>query len=304
VVGSYGAGLTLRVPRTPGPGETIIGGPFEIHAGGKGSNQAIAAARLGAQVHFLTALGRDPFAEQARALWESEGVDAARVIDVDSSTMVGVILVEESGQNRIAIAPGALDALTPEVVDGFADLIRESDVCLVQLEIPVAAAARALQIARDAGVLTVLNPAPARQLDDDVLRLTQFITPNEAEAATLVGEASPHEMGRRLLQRGAGYAVVTLGEEGALAVSPAGSFHVPAVEVGPVVDTTGAGDAFAAAFAVAMAEGVSRDDAVRWGCAAGGFAVTRWGVVPALPTRDELMRCLEPSTPVRGMERV
>lgn len=294
VVGSYGAGLTLRVPHTPGPGETIIGGPFEVHAGGKGSNQAIGTARLGAQVDFITALGKDPFADQARSLWEAEGVDARHVVEVDGSTMVGVILVEESGQNRIAIAPGALEAMDAKTVDTFGDLIAGADVCLVQLEIPVSAAARALQLAREAGVTTVFNPAPARPVDPGVLRLADFLTPNEREAATLVGrDAPPEELARQLLQMGAGQVVITLGEQGALLASAAGSELVPAISVESVVDSTGAGDAFNAAFAVALSQGKDPLEATRWGCAAGGLAVQRWGVVPALPRRDELFAALE-----------
>jgi ribokinase len=289
VVGSYGAGLTLRVPRLPEAGETIVAGPFEVHAGGKGSNQAIAAARLGAASCFLTAVGKDPFGAQARALWEAEGVEASRVLEVEASTMVGVILVEESGQNRIAIAPGALEAMTPEVVDGFADLIGQADVCLTQLEIPVAAARRALAIAREAGVTTVFNPAPARPVDPDVLRLADFLVPNEREARTLAGAAgSPEDMARRLLKTGAGCVVLTLGERGALVMSDDVRQSAPGMSVEEVVDTTGAGDAFTAAFAVALAEGKDPVVAAHWGCAAGAFAVQRWGVVPALPRREEL----------------
>lgn len=301
VVGSYGTGLTMRVPRTPAPGETVVGGPFEILAGGKGSNQAVGAARLGAQVHFLTALGRDPFAQQARQLWHDEGVHARRVVEVHAATMVGIILVEESGQNRIAIAPGALDHVTPELVDTFRDEISAADVLLVQLEIPAAGAAHALRLAREAGVTTVFNPAPARPLDPEILALADFITPNQSEAQTLTGfTGSDEELARALLERGVRHVLLTLGEQGALLASAEGMERVPAAPVAQVVDTTGAGDAFNAAFAVALAEGKDPIEAVQWGCAAGAASVGRWGVVPSLPDRAELERILTDSREERG----
>jgi ribokinase len=301
VVGSYGTGLSFLVPRVPNAGETIVAGLFEIHEGGKGSNQAVGAARLGAESHLITAIGHDLFAEQALALWRREGVDASHVVQVDRPTMAGAILVEETGQNRIAIAPGALDLMTPEIVDTFADEIAAADVLLVQLEIPVEAAAHALRLARDAGVTTVFNPAPARPLEAHrgpersegdplgLLRLADFLTPNESEAATLTGfEGEPEVLARALLERGVRQVVMTLGADGALLVSPEGVIHVPGVRVEDVVDTTGAGDAFNAAFAVALAEGREPVEAARWGCAAGAAAVQRWGVIPSLPRREEL----------------
>jgi ribokinase len=203
--------------------------------------------------------------------------------------MVGIILVEESGQNRIAIAPGALDLLDEATVDAFGDCIAAADVCLVQLEIPVAAAARALAIAREEGTTSVFNPAPARPVDSALLALVDFLVPNEVEAATLVGREAPaEELGAELLAAGVGHAVITLGEQGALCLWRTGTEMVPAVDVEHVVDTTGAGDAFIAAFAVALAEGADPVEATRRGCAAGAFAVQQWGVIPGLPTHDQL----------------
>jgi ribokinase len=281
----------MRVPRAPAAGETIVGGPFEMLAGGKGSNQAIAAARLGAEVHLLTALGRDSFAQQARLLWRAEGVDAEQVVEVDAATMVGIVLVEDSGQNRIAIAPGALDEVSPAVVESFRHEIAVADVLLVQLEIPPPAAARALRLAREAGVTTVFNPAPARRLEPETLALADFLTPNRAEAETLTGlSGSEQDLAAALIERGARRVVLTLGEQGALIVSAEEVVRVPAARVDCVVDTTGAGDAFNAAFAVALAEGRDPVEATRWGCAAGAASVVRWGVVPSLPYREELTR--------------
>ena len=277
VVGSYGVGLTFVSPRAPERGETIVGSGFHRDHGGKGSNQAVGAARLGAAVSFLTAVGEDEFGEGAFELWREEGVDAESVRRVPLPTMTAAILVDGAGENRIVIVPGALSALRPADVDAFADRIAAADICLVQLEIPVETAHRALEVARSAGVRTVLNPAPAppAPLDDAMLELADYLTPNETEAAALGTPSSASTL------------VLTLGAAGARV----GADDVPAFPA-RAVDTTGAGDAFTAAFAVALAEGQENLDAVRWGCAAGAHMVEHEGVVPGLPTRAELERRL------------
>lgn len=274
VVGSYGVGLTFGVERVPERGETVVGTVFRTDHGGKGSNQAIGAARLGADVALLTAVGEDSFGAEALALWAAEGVDANAVVRVPLPTMAGAILVDAGGENRIVIVPGALSALTPEHVDGFAAAIAAADVCLVQLEIPVETARRALEVGRREGVRTVLNPAPApsEPLPAAMLQLVDYVTPNESEAAA-VGAASTI-----VLTRGANGAEL---RDERVAAFPAA-----------VVDTTGAGDAFNAAFAVALAEGRPDRDAVRWGCAAGAHMVEHAGVIPGLPRRAELERRL------------
>ena len=274
VVGSYGVGLTFELDRVPDAGQTVIGTRFRTDHGGKGSNQAIGAARLGAEVAFLTAVGQDDFGAGGKELWRAEGVDASAVVEVPEATMAGAILVEATGENRIVIAPGALAHLAPEHVDAFAPRIAEADVCLVQLEIPVETAHRALEVAREAGVRTVLNPAPAplEPLPARMLGLVDYLTPNESEAAAL-GEAVT--AARRV--------VLTLGADGA----QLGDDRIPAFPAN-VVDTTGAGDAFAAALAVSLAEGHPDVDAVRRACAAGAHMVEHAGVVPGLPTRAEL----------------
>jgi len=266
VVGSYGVGLTFVVDRAPGAGETRIGERFRIDHGGKGSNQAIGCARLGARVSFLTAVGDDAFGAAARTLWDAEGVETEAVV-AEEATMAGAILVEASGQNRIVIAPGALSRLEPAHVEAFAPRIETADVLLVQLEIPLAGALRALELADDAGVPAILNPAPAPSRPIAVR--CAYVTPNEGEAEAVAGARAR--------------TVVTLGERGArLGDTPVPAFAARAV------DTTGAGDAFNAAFAVALAEGRDELDAVRFGCAAGAFMVEREGVLPGLPTRAEL----------------
>jgi ribokinase len=267
VVGSYGVGLTFGSARAPDRGETVIGSLFRTDDGGKGSNQAVGAARLGAEVSLLTAVGADTFGDRAYELWEREGVDASAVIRSDEPTMTAAILVEASGDNRIVIVPGALSTLTPRHVEGFAPQIESADVLLVQLEIPVESAIHALEIGNAAGVRTVLNPAPAPS--EPIAPRADYIVPNETEAGAVSGAA--------------GTLVVTLGEEGARI----GDELVPAFPV-RAADTTGAGDAFCAAFAVALAEGAADLDAVRWGCAAGAHMVEHAGVIPGLPTRAQL----------------
>jgi len=267
VVGSYGVGLTFGVERSPERGETLIGSLFRTDHGGKGSNQAIGAARLGADVTFLTAVGEDAFGDHAFELWGEEGVDAASVLRAPLPTMTAAILVEGGGDNRIVIVPGALSALTPAHVDAFASQIASADVLLVQLEIPVETALHALEVGRGAGVRTILNPAPAPPAP--ISPAADYLAPNESEAYS-VEDAD-------------GTLVVTLGEQGARLRGE----RIPAFPAQPV-DTTGAGDAFCAAFAVALAEGASDAEAVRWGCAAGAHMVEHEGVIPGLPTRAEL----------------
>jgi ribokinase len=266
VVGSYGVGLTFELARVPEAGETVVGRTFRMDHGGKGSNQAIGAARLGAQVDFLTAIGDDAFGHDAVALWQAEGVQAEAIV-TDAATMCAAILVEPTGQNRIAIVPGALERLAAEDVDGFARRIADADVLLVQLEIPLETALHALEVGRHAGTTTILNPAPAPPRP--IAPAAEYLTPNETEAPSV--------------ERAQGTLVLTLGERGARI----GDEHVAAFPA-RAVDTTGAGDAFAAAFAVALAEGLPELDAVRWGCAAGAHMVEHPGVVPGLPTRAVL----------------
>jgi ribokinase len=267
IVGSYGVGLTVELDRVPDAGETVVGRSFRRDHGGKGSNQAVGAARLGAEVDFLTAIGDDAFGHEAIALWDTEGVRAEAVLAPPAATMTAPIFVEPSGQNRIVIVPGALERLTRAHVDAFAERIARADVCLVQLEIPLDTALYALEVARRAGVRTILNPAPAPT--GPIAPKVDYVTPNETEAAAVQGARAT--------------VVLTLGEEGA----ELDGVRVPAFRAS-VVDTTGAGDAFNAAFAVALAEGQPDLDAVRWGCAAGAHMVEHAGVVPGLPTRAEL----------------
>lgn len=293
VVGSYGVGLTMRVPKVPAPGETVSGGSFDEGPGGKGSNQAIAAARLGAEVSFLTAVGSDDFGRAARELWQREGVNANKVVTAEAPTMVGFILVDTAGENCISIAPGALDELNASAIESIRPEISAADILVVSMEIPLAAVTAALRIGREVGTRTLLNPAPAQALSDELWPLIDIITPNQTEAPVLLGldadhGMSDHDLIAELRLRTGGSAILTRGGRGALVADAESTFEVPAVRVGTVVDTTGAGDSFTAALAVAIAEGRSLGDAVLFAAAAGAHAVTIAGVVPSLPTREQL----------------
>jgi len=295
VVGSYATGLTMRVNRLPSPGETVLAKGYRVDFGGKGSNQAVACARLGASVSLIAKVGRDNFGEMALNLHRRERVDIDSVIQVpDQPTGVGFIVVDANGNNSITIDPGANDLLTAEeVFEGLRTLTPEA-VVLTQLEIPVEAAGAAVARGRERQALTILNPAPARILPDSVLQLVDVLTPNQSEAKVLIGESpeaamEPERVAQELLRRGVKQVVTTLGERGALIATANSCLHIPAIKVF-ARDTTGAGDSFNAGLAVALSCGEKLDDAVRFGVVTGGLAVTQEGVVPSLPTRNEVLQ--------------
>lgn len=292
VAGGYGAGLTMRVIAAPDAGETVSGGVLSIEHGGKASNQAVGAARLGASVALFTAIGDDTHAVSARGLWRSEGVDTHAVIAVSSATMAGFIIVDESGENRIAIAPGALAELCPDDAEVFRPAIKEATILLVSLEIPLRVAVRLLEIAREESTPTILNPAPASAIPDSVWPSVDIVTPNLSEAAMLVGVSSatsdPEDVAQTLARLSGSTVVLTAGPAGAFVVDSADSYFVDAAVAPRVRDTTGAGDAFNAALAVSLAEGNTLHSSVRFAAGAGALAVTADGVIPALPTRQVL----------------
>jgi ribokinase len=294
ILGVFVADTAYRADRQPRLGETILGHSFALGPGGKGSNQAVAAARAGGRVRFVSRLGRDPFAAMARATWAAAGVEADITEDADSYTGAAYIFIEAAtGDNAIIIAPGAAGRIAVADVEARAAAISGAAVFVTQLEQPMAAALRALAIARAGGARTILNPAPAAALPAGMLGLCDFVTPNESEAEALTGIAvrSPGDAGRAaaaLLAAGAGAAVVTLGENGALYRDGARLVHVPAFRAGPVVETTGAGDAFNGGLAVALAEGADPVEAVRFGCATAAISVTRPGTAPSMPARAEI----------------
>lgn len=285
VVGSYGVGLTMRVAGFPVAGETVSGATFSMGPGGKGSNQAIACARLGAQVDFLTAVGDDPFGAQAHQLWREEGVDAAKVRTTQAATMTGFIMVEPDGENRIIIAPGALDELSEADVERFRPELAAADLVVVSMEIPLPAVLAALRIAHAEGTRTLLNPAPAQPLPADAWEWIDVVTPNRSEIAILLGDSggdTPSEAAKRLQQHSDTIVVLTLGGEGTILATTNGTTWVPPVPVGQVVDTTGAGDAFTGALAYALAAGQPMSVAVAFAAHAGAHAVQTAEVVPSL----------------------
>ncbi len=295
VLGSFVADVAFRAARLPAWGETLMGASFALGPGGKGSNQAVAAARAGARVQMVSKLGDDTFGQLARTTWAEAGVDDTLVTTCNTATGAAAILIDdERGENAIIVVPGACFTLTAAEVDEVSDSIRGAAVFLAQLELPLATVERGLNLARDAGVLTVLNPAPASALPDRILALADYLIPNESEAALLTGLPvetldQAQAAAEALQSRGARNVIVTLGERGAL-LCPRDSAAVftPAFNSGPVVETTGAGDAFCGAFAAAVAEGVAPADAVRFACAAAGISVTRHGTAPSMPRRAEI----------------
>jgi ribokinase len=294
ILGVFVADTSYRAARMPRMGETILGRSFVLGPGGKGSNQAVAAGRLGAEVSFITRLGADAFGEMALGIWDAAGVRPVVTRVPESYTGAAFIFVDEaSGDNAIIISPGAAAEIGPEDLEAQAALIRSAEVFVTQLEQPLAAAVRGLEIARAAGVTTILNPAPARELPDAVLALCDWLTPNETEAGALAGiEVGDVETARaaaeRLVARGAGAVVITLGSQGALLHGGGRSELVPAVSAGPVVETTGAGDAFNGGFATGLARGMDPAAAVRFGCAVAGISVTRPGTAPSMPSLAEV----------------
>jgi ribokinase len=293
VIGSFAVGLSLRAERWPAAGETVLGRDFDQGPGGKGSNQAVQVARLGGAVELVACVGRDVFGDSAFELYKAEGVGTTYLRRASqSNTGVGLIVLDPQGSNRIVLDPGANSLLGPGDVESARQALIESSVVMTQLEIPLDAAAAAVRVGRAVGARTLLNPAPARALERDVLEAVDVLTPNQTEARLLAGLApedpgSDADVARRLLDLGAGAVVMTRGPEGALVVDPGGMLAVPSHDV-EVVDSTGAGDAFNGALAVALAEGDDLAAAASRAVAAGALACTKLGVIPSLPTRAEL----------------
>jgi len=291
VVGSLNMDLVVRVPRHPKLGETLLGGSFGTFPGGKGANQAVAAARLGGTVRMVGRVGADAFGDTLIQALVHDGVDTTNIVrDQQAPTGVALITVDTAGQNTIVVAAGANARLSPEDIDMASSVFVGAAVVLLQLEIPLLSVAWAVELAQRSGAQIILNPAPAQPLDPALLAYVDYLIPNETELAVLAGIDGPDTLRQavnRLQDVGVRRVVVTLGADGALVVDHQRAQHLPAHHV-PVVDTTAAGDAFVGAFAVALAEGRSIQEAARWGNAAGALAVTRAGAQPSLPRRAEL----------------
>ncbi|HEV8389761.1 MAG TPA: ribokinase [Dongiaceae bacterium] len=294
ILGVFVADLAFRAGRQPKDGETIVGSGFKMGPGGKGSNQSVAAARAGAKVTFISRIGRDAFGEIALKTWKDEGIVArAAEADKEPTGAAYIFVNHDTGENAIIVYPGAGGAISPADVEAAADAIRGAKVFVTQLEQPAASAQRGLEIARAAGVVTVFNPAPAVPIPDSIYPFCDYIVPNETEAAALtslsvatLGDAK--RVGDALLAKGAKNALITLGERGVLLHNSKSSVEIPAFSAGPVVETTGAGDAFVGGFAAAMARGSDPVEAARFGCAVAGISVTRPGTAPSMPRLAEV----------------
>lgn len=294
ILGVFVADAAYRATRQPNMGETILGSSFALGPGGKGSNQAVAAARCNANVSFISRLGQDAFAQMALDMYAKEGVNAHIDQIADSYTGSAYIFIDDkTGDNAIIVCPGAAMTINTAYIDSVKPVIESADVFVTQLEQPLDAAAHALAIAREAGVTTILNTAPAESIGDDVFQFCDYVTPNETEVEAYTGVAvvsieDAKKAGDVLLEKGVGTALITLGEQGALLHNKEQSVHIPAVNAGAVVETTGAGDAFNGGFAAALAQKQSPVDAARFACAVAGLSVTRAGTAPSMPARDEV----------------
>jgi ribokinase len=297
VVGSANVDFTVALARLPVPGETVTGGTLLVNHGGKGANQAVAARRLGAEVRLIACLGDDASGRAIRDALGVEGIDVTGVASTSEAlTGTALIVVDAEGRNQIAVAPGANRRLDVEMVRRHASAVAWADVVLCQLETPLPTVTWVLQEARRRGVMTILNPAPVPEEPLDVWRTVDYLTPNAGEAARLSGLAvtdppSAAEAAHTLRARGVGTVIVTLGVDGALLVAADRVVHVPGVRV-TAVDTTAAGDAFNAAFAVALGERVALGEALRFANATAALACTRRGAQPSLPSRADVTRFL------------
>jgi ribokinase len=297
VVGSVNVDLVVSVARLPEPGETVVGGRFERHHGGKGGNQAVAAARLGATTAFVGAIGDDAFGDDARDALHAEGIDLRGLVRLDGeATGVALILVDANGENSIAVAGGANAALAPaHVADALATLRPVvGDVVLVGHEIPRTAAREALRLGREAGAITILNPAPAGGVEAATLALADILTPNRGELSVLAGlirvpgDGAVGQVAEAVRDEGSvGAVLVSLGADGAVLVQAGGTSVLPAVDA-PVVDSTGAGDALNGALAAGLADGMPLAEAARRAIRAASLAIARAGAREGMPSRAEL----------------
>jgi len=294
VIGSSNTDMVVRAERLPAPGETIIGGKFFMNAGGKGANQAVAAARLGGTVSFIAKIGNDVFGKEAMALFEKEGIDCSCVsIDSESPSGVALITVNHEGENCIVVAPGANAALSPKDFESNNKLIRQADILLMQLEIPLETIAWAIDTGASEKTKIILNPAPAQIIPDRILKRVDIITPNETEAGILTGiavtdPASAERTAKALLQKGVGSVVITMGAQGAFLMDKNQIQLIPAPAV-RAVDTTAAGDIFNGALAVGLSNGLSLREAVKFGIRVASISVTRMGAQSSAPYLREII---------------
>lgn len=299
MVGSSNTDLIARVPRLPVPGETLHGHSFQTGFGGKGANQAVMAARLGAQVSVVTKLGRDSFGENTLKNFREQGIDTTHVLfDEQAASGVALIEVDENtGQNSIVIVPGANDALTPQDVRKAKDTIQAAQIVICQIEIPTETTLEAFRVAKAGGVTTIFNPAPAAAFPEEILALTDILIPNEVEAGMLVGrvlegDAQVVEAARELQRRGPQTVVITLGSRGAVVVEGENAPEWIVVEQVQAVDSTGAGDSFVGSFAYLLGAGRATVDAARRASGIATLSVLKRGTQSSFPYRDEVLALL------------
>ena len=295
VLGVFVADTAYRASRMPKMGETILGNSFVLGPGGKGSNQAVAAGKLGADVTIITRLADDDFGKMAKQTWQNANVKGAIKYSTSSYTGAAFIFIDDkTGDNAIIIAPGAASEISLNDIHDNSEIISSTDVFLTQLELPVEVAQEGLKVAKENNKLTILNPAPAVRLPKEIFGLCDFITPNETETEALTGlpvrnEKEAETAAKFLTELGVKTPIITMGEQGAFLYEYG---LIPAFNAGKVVETTGAGDAFNGGFAVALSEGKSALEAVKFGCATASISVTRAGTAPSMPTRDEVEEIL------------
>lgn len=293
VLGSSNTDMIVKVPRIPAPGETILGGKFVQAAGGKGANQAVAAARSGGDVTFIANTGDDNFGKEAIEGFKNEGINTKFIfVDEDTPSGVALIFVGEDGENSIAVASGANGTMTPAQIRKIEDVIAGGDILLTQLETPLETVEEAINIANINGVKVILNPAPAQSLSDDLLKRIDIVTPNQTEAELLTSipvtdEESAKKAAESLLSKGVETVILTLGSEGAFVMSNDIQRTIPGFKV-KAEDTTAAGDTFNGALAVGLADGKPIEEAIRWAHAAAAISVTRMGAQPSVPNQKEI----------------
>jgi len=295
VIGSSNTDMVVKTERIPAPGETMLGGEFVMVPGGKGANQAVAAARLGADVTFVARVGDDAFGRTAIQNFEREGINTSFIVtDPRAASGIALIIVDKNGENSIAVAPGANMRLTPDDVLKARGAIEQADIVVLQFEVPMETVEAGVRLAKECGAKVLVNPAPAAKAPPGILPMTDVLTPNRIEAATLLNssrEEDPSRLAGELLQSGVGAAIITLGSDGVLIGQSGERGWIPAVKV-DAVDTTAAGDAFTGALAVGLADGSDLKSAAQFAVYAAAASVTRMGAQSSLPTREEVEKLI------------
>jgi len=292
VIGSSNTDMVLKTPHLPLPGETIIGGEFTMGPGGKGANQAVAASRLGGDVTFVCKVGKDMFGDNSLKHYVEEGIDVSHALRSDKPSGVALINVDEKGENCIAVASGANGDVTEADIESLKGIIKESSILIMQLEMPVECVLKAARIAHEAGVFVLLNPAPYRPLPEEIYQYISLITPNQTESGFMTGvevhdEKTAAEAAAKLRGKGVKDILMTMGSKGSMGFTSEGSFFTPSYKV-VAADTTGAGDTFCGALAVALTEGLSLPQAASFATGASAIAIQKMGAQEAMPTRAEL----------------